>query len=131
MTDGTNHLEQGLAAFKAGDFQGAIDELEVATREEQDNYRAFNYLGAAYAGKGKYNAAIGAFKSAEQINPNVASIHYNLGQAYEAAGVPAEAQYEYEFALRLDAGYTRAEGALAALKTRYHHHTEQPEPGSV
>ena len=128
MTDGTSHLDQGLAAFKTGDFQTAIDELEMVTREEPGNYRAFNYLGAAYAGKGKYNEAIGAFKRAEQINPDVASIHFNLGQAYEAAGVPAEAGYEYEFALRLDPGYTRAEEALADLRTRYHHHTEEPDP---
>jgi tetratricopeptide (TPR) repeat protein len=121
VTDATSYLEQGLAAFKSGDYDTAISLLEAATREEPENYRAFNYLGAAYAGKGKYNAAIGAFKSAEQINPGVVSIHYNLGQAYEAAGVPAEAEYEYECCLRMDFSYARAQEALNALRARYHH----------
>jgi tetratricopeptide (TPR) repeat protein len=125
MTDGTNHIEEGLTAFKAGDFQAAIEHLETATREDHTSYRAFSFLGAAYAGKGKYNAAIGAFKTAEQLNPNVAAIHYNLGQAYEAAGVPTEAEYEYDCALRLDSNYTRAQDALVALRNRFHH---EPEP---
>lgn len=127
VTDATSYLEQGLAAFKSGDYDTAISLLETATREEPENYRAFNYLGAAYAGKGKYNAAIGAFKSAEQINPDVVSIHYNLGQAYEAAGVPAEACYEYESCLRMDPNYTRAHDALNALRARYQHKASQEE----
>ncbi|MDO8682558.1 MAG: tetratricopeptide repeat protein [Armatimonadota bacterium] len=124
MTESEGHIEKGLAAFKASDLQTAITELEEATRKDPTNYRAFNFLGAAYAGKGKYNAAIGAFKSAEQINPNVASIHFNLGQAYEAAGVPTEAEYEYDYALRLDPTYSRAQDALKALRARLRHEAE-------
>ena len=118
MEDQVNHFEQGMAAFKAGDVETAIVELEETTRFDNSNYRAFNFLGAAYAAKGKYNSAIGAFKSAEQIKPNIASIHFNLGQAYEAAGVPDEAEYEYDYALRLDPIYTRAEEALSSLRRR-------------
>lgn len=124
MEDQIDHFEQGLAAFKAGDVETAIPELEAATRQDHSNHRAFNYLGAAYAAKGKYNAAIGAFKTAEQLKPNVASIHFNLGQAYEAAGVPDEAEYEYDCALKIDPTYTRAEEALTALRKRRHREAE-------
>ena len=118
MGDVSTHLEQGLAAFKAGDIDTAVTELEAATREDHTSFRAFSYLGAAYAAKGKYNAAIGAFKNAEQINPNIASIHYNIAQAYEAGGVWAEAEYEYQKALEIDPAYARAQEALASLRKR-------------
>jgi Flp pilus assembly protein TadD len=88
MTEAEEHFRRGVEAFKAGDCDKAIEELEAATRLDQDNYKAFNYLGAAYAAKGRFNTAIGAFKRAEQIAPNVASIHYNIAQAYEATGIP-------------------------------------------
>ena len=111
----------GVEAFKAGDFNKAIEELEAATQSSRDNYKAFCYLGASYAAKERYNAAIGAFKIAEQISPGVASIHYNIAQAYEAGEVYSEAEYEYERALQINPDYALAKDALAKLKTRLHH----------
>jgi len=127
MEDAANHIQKGLAAFQSGDYDTAISELEGATREDSANYRAFIFLGAAYAGKAKYNAAIGAFKMAEQINPNVASVHYNIGQAYEAAGVPDEAEYEYEYALRITPNYSKAQEALDSLRKRRRHDPSSDE----
>lgn len=113
-----SHLDIGIEAFKSGDVARAIQELEAATKEDPANYRAYNFLGAAYAAKERYNAAIGAFKHAEQINPSLASIHYNIGQAYEASGMPEEAVFEYEQALRLDSSYSKAAQALQTLLVR-------------
>jgi tetratricopeptide (TPR) repeat protein len=118
MSDTIESLERGLAAFKSGDYDTAILALEEATRLDSSNYLAFSYLGAAYAGKKKFNAAIGAFKMAEQLSPGTVSIHFNLGQAYEAAGVPEEAEYQYEYALRINPAYSRAQDALDALRRR-------------
>lgn len=121
MEDSTASFERGVEAFKASDFDKAIEELEAATHSSRDNYKAFCYLGAAYAAKQRYNAAIGAFKIAEQIAPGVASIHYNIAQAYEAGGVMGEAEYEYERAIELNPDYALAKQALAKLKTKLHH----------
>lgn len=121
MTNTIDNFTQGVEAFKAGDIDKAIDELEVATQEHHDNYKAFCYLGAAYAAKQRYNAAIGAFKTAEQIAPGVASIHYNIAQAYEAGGVHSEAEYEYGRAIEINPDYTLAIEALAKLKNKLHH----------
>ena len=112
------HLTAGLAAFQNGDFDSAISELEEATRLDRENFRAFLYLGAAYGEREKYDEAIGAFKAASQLKPNVPSLHYNLGQAYEAAGVPSEAVYEYNRALEIDPRYSKADEALEDLKQR-------------
>ena len=111
----------GCDAFKAGNYDKAIEDLETSTRQDHDNYKAFCYLGAAYAAKNRYNAAIGAFKTAEQIAPDVASTHYNIAQAYEASGILNEAEYEYERALEIDPDYTKAQEALAKVKKRLNH----------
>ena len=121
MADGAESFARGVEAFKTGDFDTAIKELEDATHLSQDNYKAFCYLGAAYAAKQRYNAAVGAFKTAEQIAPGIASVHYNIAQAYEADGVDGEAEYEYECALKINPNYALAIEALAKLKQRLHH----------
>ncbi len=121
MSEADEHFRRGVEAFKTGDCEKAIEELEAATRLDHNNYRAFNFLGAAYAAKDRFNAAIGAFKAAEQIAPAVASVHYNIAQAYEATGITSEAEYEYERALEIDPNYTKAREALDKLKKRLHH----------
>ena len=95
-----DEVERGVAAFKRGDFSLTIDLLEQASRKYPESYDAFVYLGAACAQLGRHNAAIGAFKRASDIRPDSPRIHYNLGQAYEAAGVPREAWFEYKRAPR-------------------------------
>lgn len=107
--------------MKAGDYDTAVSELEEASRQSHKDYRVFNCLGAAYAAKGRFEKAIGAFKLAEQIAPDNARIHYNIAQAYEAVGILTEAEYEYEKAVQLDSTYTKAVSALKTLKDRLNH----------
>ena len=104
--------------FKSGSYEQAIATLEDATRRYTGSYDAFVYLGAAYARCGRHNSAIGAFKRASEIKPKSARVHYNLGQAYEAAGVPREAWFEYKKALEIDDNYGLARGALISLSNR-------------
>lgn len=121
MEDSAVRFTKGVEAFKAGDFDKAVEELEAVTKSNHDNYKAFCYLGAAYAAKQRYNAAIGAFKIAEQIAPGVASIHYNIAQAYEAGGVLSEAEYEYGRAVEINPEYALAKDALSKLKAKLNH----------
>jgi Flp pilus assembly protein TadD len=121
MEQSSSHYETGLAAMKAGDYDTAVFELEEASRQSHKDYKVFNCLGAAYAAKGRYEKAIGAFKLAEQIAPDVAKIHYNIAQAYEAVGILTEAEYEYEKAVQLDVNYFKAITALKTLKNRLNH----------
>jgi Flp pilus assembly protein TadD len=121
MEEWSEHYQRGLNALKAGDASQAVTELEAASRLHVEDYRIFNGLGAAYAANGLYEKAIGAFKTAEQMAPNIARIHYNIAQAYEAVGIPTEAEYEYEKAVSLEPSYTKAQEALAAIKSRLNH----------
>lgn len=111
-------LARGLEALKTKDVGTAVALFERATIDNPEDVTAFLYLGAAYAGCGRYNEAIGAFKRTAELSPNDAKIRYNLGQAYEAAGVPHEALHEYGCALKLDPVYGYARNAYAELKAR-------------
>lgn len=121
MSDATESFDRGMLAYKSGDIDKAIEELEASTQADDTNYKAFSYLGAAYACKERFNAAIGAFKTAEQIAPGVAAIHYNIAQAYEASGIFNEAEFEYERALECNPNHSRAQRALTRLKDKLHH----------
>lgn len=113
-----DYRQVGIDAFNAEDYETAIESLETATLADRDDFRAFTYLGAAYAQVGRYNSAIGAFKHASALKPDVAKVHYNLAQAYEAAGVPAEAWFSYKKALEIDPYYQPAKTALILLGSR-------------
>ena len=118
MADGMEEFIIGVDAFKTGDITKAIKHLELSTHVDRKNHKAFAYLGAAYAAINRYNEAIGAFKMSEQLNPGVASIHYNIAQAYEAAGVYSEAEFEYKRALQVNPKYIKAADALTLLETQ-------------
>ncbi len=118
MTEHTSSFDQGVEAFGRGDFKGAVSLFEAATRESADDYESFVYLGIAYSQLGRYNAAIGALKRASEIRPNSPVVHYNLGQAYEAADVPNEAWSEYSMAMTIDPMYARAKNAMESLSRR-------------
>ncbi len=118
MDHQTATLEEGIEAFKQGNYELAIKLLEPVSRHDSDSYEAFVYLGAAYAQVKRYNAAIGALRRACEIRPDSAKVHYNLGQAYEAANVPQEAVFEYQKALEIDKNYNLAKSALASLLRR-------------
>lgn len=111
-------LEDAISAFKNGDLGTAVTFLEEYTREHQDNYEAFVYMGAVYSKQKRLNAAIGSFKKASEIKPKSPVIHYNLAQAYELAGVPEEAWHEYKKALELNPDYPRAKQAMNSLSVK-------------
>lgn len=118
MSDQLTILDRGIAVYKEGDYEKAIPMLEEASREYPGSYEVFVYLGASYANLARYNAAIGALKRASEIKPDSPRVHYNLGQAYEAASVPKEAWSEYKKSLELDANYTLARNAMISLAQR-------------
>ena len=115
MMEEKENLRAGLEAFQVGDWDMAVRELELATRDDPDDAYAFSFLGTAYVQQGRQNLAIGAFKKAAELDPKSARAHYNLAQACESAGVLTEAWFEYRKALELDPWYGLARGALAAL----------------
>lgn len=114
MTERTP-LETGLECLKANKVDEAIEHLERATSEHGQDYRGFNFLGIAYAKKGLYDRAIGAFERTIDLRSDIPSTHYNLGLAYQADDFPDRAREKYQQALGLDPSYQKAVEALKAL----------------
>ena len=111
-------LELGLECLKANDIDKAIEYLEEATSRSPRDYAGLSYLGIAYAKKGLHNRAVGAFLAALHLKPNVPSIHFNMGLAYQADGFMDEARTEFEKALEIDQSYQRASEAIKALDSQ-------------
>jgi len=132
-------LQLGLECLKAGKIDEAIEHLERATARFSEDYQGFNYLGIAYARKEMYNRAVGAFQAALRIRPNIASIHYNLGVACQADGLPEMAREQFQQALKLDPSYHKADEALKILDEQVYEemfsvqacarHTDEPAVG--
>jgi tetratricopeptide (TPR) repeat protein len=61
-------------------------------------------LRLAVSDKGQYDRAIADFDSAIQLNPNMAEVFNNLGNAYDDKGQPDPAIQDYDQVRRLQHG---------------------------
>lgn len=68
--------------------------------------------------QGRYNLAVQKLTYAASLAPENASYHYNLGRAYAAANVLAQAQNEFQQALALDDSFWPVYNELALLHLR-------------
>jgi tetratricopeptide (TPR) repeat protein len=75
----------------------------------------YNNKGVSYYEKGDCREAAGYFTKSLEANPNVASVHYNLANAYREVQQDDLALPEYKKAFQLDAGDTKACRAIASI----------------
>lgn len=122
------HYNDGIAAFKNGNLDKAIQEFQRATELNKTDAMAFCWLGFTYMKKGQTTEAIQNFSRALQLDPKYALAHNNLGTAYwevgktlQASGQKDKAAEEfnkavtsYEQAVMLKPDYTEARFNLAS-----------------
>ncbi|SFU02270.1 Ca-activated chloride channel family protein [Algoriphagus locisalis] len=82
-------LRKGVAYFKAGDYEAAIQEFQADTSA----YGAYN-LGLAYYQNGDYDAAQGAFAEAEELDPSMDQASANKQKMGELSGGEKEVNPE-------------------------------------
>lgn len=104
--------DAGLAAMQSGDIETAIQQLELATQQNPNDYQASMYLGAAYGQAKRHTDAVTILTTAVQIEPANAQARYNLGIAMEQGGWVEQAKQAYEQALTLQPDYAKAQEAL-------------------
>lgn len=81
VSEAASKVNQGLDAFRGGDFQAAADAFTAADQAmPKQSLIAFN-LGCAYAAEEKYEEAAGQFRTAALSSDAklAAAAHYNLG----------------------------------------------------
>lgn len=85
------HVEAGLAAKRAGDFDTAIREFRRVTELAPTLAAAHVNLGAVYSDKKDYAKAIAPLRKALELDPTLIGAHEMLGVALLAQGYAAEA----------------------------------------
>jgi len=100
-------LQQGIQAFKAGDFKQAEHLFAVATRQAPSSLN-FNYLAMTEWSLGNINAAIANFRQSIKLGNHSALVHYNLGIAYLKQNEMAKGIDELRQAAEINLGGARS-----------------------
>jgi len=115
---GDAHVARGITAFRAQDYQRAVQELQRATETGVTEYQmeeVYTTLGRAYEELDQYEQAIAAHQKAVEINPDYYAAWVNLGVAYRLAGNFDEAEKSYNTALQIEPEYAQLHASLGAL----------------
>ncbi len=91
---GPKALLQGAELIRKGNYEAAIEKLQLAKDLLPSEARAWNYLGLAYHGAGQYGEAIIAYQRAQELDKNLAEARYNLGELFLEQGNPVSAAEE-------------------------------------
>src|SRR5512140_2731969 len=79
-------LEDGIAAFRRGDIDVAIDHLKRGTKIDPLAYRLRYHLALLYGKKGQIYDGVGELERAVELNPKHFPALKNLAVLYEKAG---------------------------------------------
>ncbi|MEH2338157.1 tetratricopeptide repeat protein [Nostoc sp.] len=100
--DADAYSNRGLARYKLGDNQGAIDDYNQALKINPDYALAYSYRGLARYKLGDKQGAIDDCNQALRINPNDAVAYGNRGNAHSDLGDKQGAIDDYNQALRIN-----------------------------
>ena len=98
--------------FIKEEYEKALPYWEIAIEVEPTV--AYFAIGNCYEKLGAYTKAVEAYKQAVNLNPDMASGHYNLGFVYDNLGLYEEARESYIKAIRIDPDYAEAHYRLGA-----------------
>jgi tetratricopeptide (TPR) repeat protein len=102
------HVAFGLALFKEGKIDDAINHYKQAIRIAPDYSLPFNNLGNAYVKSGQYQQAIEDYNEAIRLNPDYAEAYNNRGTSYDNLGQYQRAIEDFNKAINLKQDYAKA-----------------------
>ena len=94
-------VAQGLQAFQSGNFDSANLILKRVLQADLKNLQALQILGLIRASQGNYKEAADFLGKAARINPNDASLQYNLAKALTDSGNHKDAITHHKKAVAL------------------------------
>ena len=111
-----NQFNRGLKEYKAGNFWGAVEAFQWASRLDAGKSKYFYYQGLALTQMPRRShEAEEAFKKAIQMEPSNADYHAALGNLYLKSGLKSRALSVFKEALNWDPESVQAkEGIVAA-----------------
>ena len=109
-------LNQGVAAYRRGDFALAVDRLGQSAGMALNSFRAYYYLGLALSGDRRYADALEALEVALDLDPNHLQAIVATGNAHLKLGDIDEARATYFRALKLRPEYPPSLDGLARVE---------------
>ncbi len=107
--DHAARFEYGQLLFLDGDFDGAIQQLQIAQRNPKVRTQALLFMGRAMISKGIHDLAVDQLKTAKTevplMNDLKKEIIYELARAYENMGDEKQAIEEYKLIYASDIAY--------------------------
>jgi tetratricopeptide (TPR) repeat protein len=114
------HYHLGIAYKEMELFDYAISEFELASADPYIKFDCYIMLGNCFMEKGNYNKSIEYYKVASEIkglsDEKLARLHFNLGLAFEANGMVAEALDTFTYVLKLDHSFSEAQERIEKLQ---------------
>ncbi len=109
------HYHCSRVLQRLGQAEPAIDQAHRAIELNPRYVQALIQLGRLYADTDRSREAIDRFRGAIACGGDYPDVHFMLGQLYHRIGDPIGARDAYQRALELNADFTRAREALAAV----------------
>jgi tetratricopeptide (TPR) repeat protein len=117
--DSATHYDLGIAYKEMGLVEDAIHEFETAMRDRKREVDSLSMIGLCHMAQGRPREAIQVFRRAlgsEHLGKDAAkAIHFELGDAYEAAGEPEVALYVFHRVAKVDPAYRDVGERIQAL----------------
>jgi tetratricopeptide (TPR) repeat protein len=102
-------FELGVLYVKAGNIDGAIEQLQKSRGQPQRRVASLNYLGQCYQRMGLPDMAVDTFQEAINELPTMDGLKkellYNLGSAYELMGDSEKAVAAFKEIFKVDIGF--------------------------
>ena len=93
MADTQQAYDEAMFAFSRGDYDGAVQRLEMLLEQDPSHFDARLALGMAFYRKGDYAMAIAEGHKAERLKPHEQLVHTNLSLFYMKSGNRATAEH--------------------------------------
>lgn len=101
-------LEQGMALFEAGDYEGALPQLEEALQADATHTGALVALGRIRLDLGLYAEALEPLRIARELDGKNPQVFYLLGELASAQGDVIASEKNFRKATELDPDFTDA-----------------------
>ena len=120
--EAADHYERGTVLRKAGLFTEAIAEFEQAAASQSYALKAYAHIGLCHKSKGRYEAAVSAFRKALQSpaasTQETVQILYVLGRTLEMLGRIEETLEAYRWIRREDSDYRDVAQRISELSSQ-------------
>ncbi len=115
-TESFKLLNQGVTAYKNGEYAEAVKKLERAANMALNNFRVHFYLGLAQIGDRRYDEALKSLTIALDLDPSHLQSLIAMGDAFLKIGDINESEAGYYRALKLRPEYAPALDGLARVQ---------------